>query len=312
MATKKELQHIVSVSGGKDSTALYLLALQRLGVNGFRAVFCDTGHEHQLTYDYVRNLHSATGGPKVEFIHADFTERLKTRATNLQKFWEKDGVPQERIDAVKRMIKPTGNPFLDLCILKGRFPSTRARFCTEELKVEPFTQQIALPALRQGSVLHWRGIRRDESKSRENAKKFERGDFGLRVFQPLVDWSAEDVFAMHKKHSLEPNPLYMMGFGRVGCMPCIMCTKSEMAEISTRFPSEVARVREWERLVAKMSKRGRGTFFANDKIPHEGSSGVTIDQVADWSKTSRGGRQYDLFFEPTDVGECSSLYGLCE
>ena len=41
---------LVSISGGKDSTATLLLALER--EKDVRAVFADTGNEHQLTYDY--------------------------------------------------------------------------------------------------------------------------------------------------------------------------------------------------------------------------------------------------------------------
>jgi 3'-phosphoadenosine 5'-phosphosulfate sulfotransferase (PAPS reductase)/FAD synthetase len=47
--------NIVSVSGGKDSTALLLLAIERQTEN-LQAVFADTGHEHQQTYEYVQYL----------------------------------------------------------------------------------------------------------------------------------------------------------------------------------------------------------------------------------------------------------------
>ncbi|WP_320200703.1 hypothetical protein RMR16_025150 (plasmid) [Agrobacterium sp. rho-13.3] len=40
------IQHLVNVSGGKDSTATYLLALE--SGRAFRAVFADTGSPHLL------------------------------------------------------------------------------------------------------------------------------------------------------------------------------------------------------------------------------------------------------------------------
>ena len=45
--------NIVSVRGGKDRTALLLLAIERDTPN-LQAVFADTGHEHQQTYEYLQ------------------------------------------------------------------------------------------------------------------------------------------------------------------------------------------------------------------------------------------------------------------
>jgi len=45
----KKTQHLVNVSGGKDSTAVYLRAIE-LG-RPFRAVFADTGNEDERVYE---------------------------------------------------------------------------------------------------------------------------------------------------------------------------------------------------------------------------------------------------------------------
>lgn len=47
MATK----HVISVSGGKDSTAVLLLAMERCPSCSMVPVFCDTDNEHQAVYD---------------------------------------------------------------------------------------------------------------------------------------------------------------------------------------------------------------------------------------------------------------------
>lgn len=46
--------NIISISGGKDSTALWLYAIER-GVE-VTTVFADTGHEHPKTYQYIEYL----------------------------------------------------------------------------------------------------------------------------------------------------------------------------------------------------------------------------------------------------------------
>ncbi|MCZ4150195.1 hypothetical protein BZG21_38055, partial [Escherichia coli] len=52
--------NIVSISGGKDSAATLLLALEQ-NVSNLLAVFADTGNEHEITYEYVRYLEDKLG-----------------------------------------------------------------------------------------------------------------------------------------------------------------------------------------------------------------------------------------------------------
>lgn len=252
--------HIVNVSGGKDSTATYLLALEK-GVQ-FRAVFADTGNEHEWTYEYVARLHERTGGPKVETVRADFSKDFARKREYVLTKWSEKGVSADVVAGAARILeKPTGNPYLDLCIWKGRFPSRMAQFCTEELKTLPITEQVIFPALRKGRVLQWLGIRADESSNRAKQPKFNRHDSGSYLWRPIFRWSVADVWAMHRKHGLDPNPLYSHGMGRVGCMPCINCNAGEFAAISTRFPEHLRRIEEWQRIVGQASKRSRSTFF---------------------------------------------------
>ena len=138
--------NIVSVSGGKDSTATLLLAIEQ-EVDNLQAVFADTGHEHPTTYEYVDYLEKAVGVP-IRRVRGSFHARIANKREVIMRKWTKDGVPQEHIDRALELLVPTGNPFLDLCIWKGRFPSTRRRFCSEELKVLPITNQVMIPACR--------------------------------------------------------------------------------------------------------------------------------------------------------------------
>lgn len=313
--------NIVNVSGGVDSTACYLLALER--GEPFRAVFADTGNEHEITLEYIHDLTRKTGGPEVQTVKADFRQRIGVRCARLETMRDtgeyREGWDAENVERVLTYLHPTGIPMLDMCMWKGRFPSIMARFCTVTLKLEAINRYSTGPAIAEAisaggtaqDVVNWVGIRRDESVARADAKEWETENMGNRIYRPLVEWSKPQCFDLLKKHGVDPNPLYKLGCGRVGCMPCINARKAEIREISSRWPEHIDRIKNWERIVGLCSKRGVSTFFPCFTVPGEEETRADIDTVVEWSKTGRGGVQYsmDALFEPL---ACSSLYGLCE
>ena len=312
MATSAEV--VVSYSSGKDSTACYLRELER--GRPFRAVMWDTGNEHELALEYARTLHDKTGGPPVEIYKADFPEeRFARRRAWIAENWPEHGIPQEVIDRAVRCMVRTGIPFLDLCMLKGRFPSRRAQFCTQELKVIPMESRILIPEAQRlcelgRTLVSVIGVRADESRARRAARAWEWGDWGVVKHRPIVTWTAERVFAMHRRHNLAPNPLYSLGCNRVGCMVCVNVSKDELANAAARWPEHIERLREWEIVVATVSKRGEGTFLpAPDKSVLSGIR--SIHQHVEWARTSHGGRQFDLETLLPPLA-CQSNYGLCE
>lgn len=211
----------------------------------------------------------------------------------------------------------SGNALLDLCMWKGRFPSRKAQFCTEELK-RNMAVAFQLELVDAGHrVISWQGVRRDESENRRHAKLAERVGPGMRIFRPIAGWSAAQVFELAHSRGVHPNPLYLQGMSRVGCMPCINCNKAELREIAARFPQHTARIAEWEHIVGMCSKRGFSTFMADAhdaKDRRQVFADLNIWNRIEWSKTSRGGRQFNLLdeVEHDGTGGCSSSYGLCD
>ena len=307
--------NIVSVSGGKDSTALLLLAIERQPDN-LQAVFADTGNEHEITYEYVQYLNDKVF--PIRKIKAGFSAEIARKREYVLTKWAAKGRSPEAIERAAAALEPTGNPFLDRAILSGRFPSSQLAFCSTSLKRDPIIAQVQTPLLDAGDdVISWIGVRRDESRNRRNLsenelKQTHTNGAELWNYRPILDWTAEDCFAMHRKHGIKHNPLYEMGMGRVGCMPCINCRKDELLEISKRFPDAIARISEWEKKVAQTSPGGGATFFSAAGLINEDASKQTIDVVVEWAKTSRGGKQYDWLRTELDGPLCSSIYGLCE
>lgn len=364
------VQHFCSVSGGADSLATMLLAIERAERRGMNLRFlnADLGaNESQITHDYLGYLETTLGIP-IERVRANFDAEFVARRETIQHHWSQEKrrkehtkackarkaaaddvrlsrlerragiaawreacdcpvrvsppVPQEMIDHAKALLIPTGEPFLDLCMLKGRFPSRTAQFCTERLKLEPINA-IVHPMLEAGGkVVSWIGEMAEESPKRAAKQPIQRirwpGEGQLILYRPIFRWTKADNFALAKRHGVKPNALYKMGFGRVGCMLCINCGKDEIAQADQRFPEVIARIREWEKIVAQVSRRGEATFFPAPMVPGDENTRARIDEAVMWAKTTRGGKQLDLLQRlardraDEEGAMCESAYGLCE
>lgn len=306
----KKFMNLVSVSGGKDSTATLILSLKQFPDTTF-PVFADTGNEHEVTLEYLYRL-ELTLGIRIERIRADFSDRFARRRSYVLTKWPEKGVAVPICEQAAELLVPSGNPYLDLCILKGRFPSRLAQFCTQELKTFPLTEYaIWFIDTFDVDVWSWQGIRRDESANRSDAAGFEDLSGGIYAYRPIICWTAQETIDFVKLHKVELNPLYSQGMNRVGCMPCINCSKAELAEISRRFPEHIERIAAWERIVTAVSKRGGASFFPAPDDGRGDLRGRNVIEYVQWARTFRGGKVADpQWNEPAAL--CASSYGLCE
>lgn len=314
--------HVVSVSSGKDSDATLLLALARYPKERVRAVICDTGNEHEEVWTHISYLEQRLG-IKVDILRADFSAELIAKrmfiARDQRTRRDSSGLKVRWTNKAKRRalaaMRPSGNPFLDLCMWKGRFPSRKVQFCTQELKIALLVQYQQAIVEQGHRVVSWQGVRRDESVSRRNAKIFERLQPRTYAYRPLADWTAVQVFEFIRENGMEPNSLYKQGQSRVGCMPCINSGKKDIGEISYRWPRELERLSMWEKLVGDCSKRGFPTFFSAANKAKDRRvifKELNIWSRVEWSKTSYGGKQYNLLIDRNAEPGCASSYGLCD
>ena len=95
---------------------MLLLAIEQKTPN-LRAVFADTGNEHQMTYDYVQYLSEEVW--PIEVYKADFSRQIAKKAEFVATKWREEGMPEEKVQRAIAALKPTGNPFLDLCIWRS-------------------------------------------------------------------------------------------------------------------------------------------------------------------------------------------------
>lgn len=314
------VMHVVSVSGGKDSAATAILALETVPRTSLRFIFCDTGNEHESTYEWISYM-SRHLDVEVLALKADFSRQIAQHRIFILEEWPKEGIPRVDCERAAGAMVPTGNPFLDLCIWKGRFPSRRAQFCTEQLKTIPATEHhlALIEAGHCEAVWSWQGVRLDESHSRRTrlqgtgacVRSFDVRGGGIFNYRPILRWSAADVFEAHRLTGLRPNPLYSQGMSRVGCLPCVNAGKDEVLAISKRFPGHIERIAMWEARVARASKRMEASFFPDpDDEGHLKKRGIY--NIVQWSRTRRGDKELDWIRMYEEPRACESAYGLCE
>lgn len=301
------MKHVVCFSGGKDSTALILWAKENLPE--FATVFCDTGWESPLTLAYIEEIdRTLLGGSLIRLASVKYGVpshpvqplRRGASARDRHRF-------RFVTDRYERRRQNVG--MRNLVELKGRAPSAKARFCTEALKVEPM---IAWLKGIDDHVTVYQGIRADESKARAAMLPRQWSDeYDAWIERPLLLWSAAQCFALMKFWGVKPNPLYLLGAGRVGCFPCVMINMRELkALLGGPVGDELKRrVTELEALVGR-------SFFEPTYIPERFCTG--------WDPKS--GKPFcwshDVFRYIESVDEdqlpmfearsCMSVYNLCE
>lgn len=294
--------YVPTFSGGKDSEAVAIWAKKNLP--NYNVVFCDTGWESPKTYLHIKSVEQYLG----------------QQITTLRS--------KKYVD------------FIDLCIKKKRVPSTKSRFCTEELKTKPM---IDFVLSLQDDVTILQGVRNDESEARKHLKekdeffKFYFEPFGhdkkgkpkfhtyrkkevlafcnkytVDVLRPIIKWTAEMVFAFIFSENLKANPLYYEGFSRVGCFPCIMCRHSEIRLIALYYPERIDRIRDLEKALGR-------TFFPPNYIPRAYCDRTSINKkgakcyYASIDAVVRyvlGNPDQEKLFEIPKG--CISVYNICE
>jgi len=196
LVREKKLPIFVSFSGGKDSLVTYKLAEKALGVKP-PILFNDTGIELPGTVEYVREFAEREG---VKLIVADAGDA----------FW--------------RGVKVMGPPARDY------------RWCCRVAKLTPIARAVKREFPK--GALSLVGQRKYESAARASSPRVWRNIWIPNVLaaSPIQDWTALDVWLYIMKEKLWVNPLYYMGFDRLGCW---LCPSSEMGEfevVRTCYP----------------------------------------------------------------------------
>lgn len=192
------MKHIVQFSGGKDSTAMLLMMIER-NMPIDEIIFCDTGKEFPAMYEHIAKVEQYIGR-KVTKLKAEksfdyyFAERAKTKGKN-------------------KGSKGYG------------WATMRVRWCTSLLK-----QGVTQKHLKnQGEYIQYIGIAADEPKRHKNISK--------NTVHPLFDWGITEKEALQYCYDkgFDWGGLYEH-FRRVSCWCCPLQRIGELRTLRRHYP----------------------------------------------------------------------------
>ena len=150
-------------------------------------------------------------------------------------------------------------------IVEKRIPPTRvARYCCLYLKEHGGTGRFKVTGVRhaestkrknRGGVesstsLRGRYVVYDPDTDPVSVKQAIEGK-KVRILNPIIDWSTEDVWQFIREHGVRYCSLYDEGFTRLGCVGCPMATKPIRLHEFERWPKmRAAYIRAFDKMIA--------------------------------------------------------------
>lgn len=220
------MKHVVSFSGGKDSTAMLLMMLEK-EMQIDEIIFLDTGVEFFEMYKHIEKVE--------EYIKRPIT-RLK--AENTYKYM--------MLEYEKKKGKNKGQ--------KGySWADFRNRWCTKYFK-----QQVISRYLKEkykNNVIEYIGITADETKRLLKNKE-------KNIKYPLAEWGIVEKEALEYCYSngFDWNELYEK-FDRVSCWCCPLKNLKELKIIYKEYPKYWEQLKEWD---SKTYRRFRSDYSILD------------------------------------------------
>lgn len=159
-------KHIVSFSGGKDSTAMLLMMIEK-GMRIDEIIFLDTGVEFPEMYEHIEKV-KAMIGREITVLRNE---------KGLFEYW--------LLEHEKQRGKHKGQ--------KGySWADHRARWCTKTLKVQVSNKYLK-EKYKGHKVVLYQGIAVDEVKRLE---KKSGSEIGSEVRHPLAEWNMTEADAL--------------------------------------------------------------------------------------------------------------------
>lgn len=219
MSGKPKL-HVVSFSGGKDSTAMLLRMIEeKMPIDII--LCCDTGLEFPEMYEHIDKVEKYIGR-KITTLKAE--KDFMYYATEHNRVVNSDKIPG---------VKPGET-------VKGYgYPTVFSRWCTRALKTDIISRYLS-DLRRDYELIEYVGIAVDEPK-RERDKNY-----------PLIEWNMTEADCLQYCYDRGFNwgGLYEI-WDRVSCWCCPLQSLGDFRKLKTHRPELWAELKEMDRKISK-------------------------------------------------------------
>jgi len=208
-------KYISMLSGGRDSTAMTLMLLEKKEPLD-NIVFCDTGLEHDLMYEYIDKL------------DAFFKRKYNMKIIRLYPARDFESYAKEPRTKGEHIGKTRGTPaVLDMC------------FWRREAKQRPYEKWIKEQGFKVNEVIQYNGFVYGEHKRVQAMPAY--------VKAPLYEWKLKEIDVQRYLEDNEmENPLYK-DFSRTGCACCPKQTIDDLFILFDRYKEKWAFMKRIEK-----------------------------------------------------------------
>ena len=291
------MKTIVTFSGGKDSLAALLWARNNFTRN-FTTVFCDTGWEHPITYQYINEISDKLSLDLVILKSKKYEGLidLAKKTTGFRNFKSRRDCSKflKIIPTIDYLLDFVNDDFIIIQGIRSEESASRAKMRAQcnffKYYIEPYGKDK-------------KGKGKFSTYRRKEVLLFSK-NHATDILRPVFDWSSQQVVNYILENGLELNPLYKAGFSRVGCFPCVFINKHEIYQLSNRFPDRILELARYE-------EECKSSFFNADYIPKRAYSG-DYPPITDVVRYVKGKYDMGTLFDDHAATSCMSYYGLCE
>ena len=233
-------------SGGKDSDIILDLALKS-GID-FEVQHSHTTADAPETVYHIRNKFKELESKGIK-CNIDMP-RYKGKPTSMWSLIVQKGIPPTRlVRYCCAILKETGGKNRAIATGVRRAESTKRR---SKGVIETYTPNPSDRII----------LNNDNDDKRQIVEHCQLQ--GKIIFNPICDWSDNDVKEYINQEHLILTPLYNCGFNRVGCIGCPLAGKKKRFAEFARYPKyRNMYIRAFNKMLEMRKQRGKATQHAN-------------------------------------------------